>query len=525
MVETNRFETWVRSGGVVGAAALAVLAACACSGDPSTGVDEPSGRAGATGSDGGTGGTSGGGTSAGGDAAGGGGSAGMPGGHGGDGGEPSHFDMPMIRDQTTAQCSFTNRRATIKDGVSLDVWNVSYRSWESIDGELQPILIRGFAAKPANVASNLPGVVQAHGLGGFAKESNATGPAALLDAFVIAYTGPGGGDASDNTSEGRASGYDNGYRMFDTLVDLRGAWFWGHATAAMRGLTCLEGRPEVDVSRLGMTGYSAGAVATLISASVDERIIAAVPLSGSLAWDIASEAPNAWQHGLLQAAGLDTSSPEWIALMDLAKAEALLPGTLGAVMMVNGSTDEFFPLTAHDASYYAIGSANKRTSFVGNFDHGCYALTGVEAASKIEARADIRARGGQRMWFAHWFGQDAAYSYLPEEPTVTLSAVGAATFVAAQVDDGGAHLDVAEVKVWWSNDDSLIYGNVTLDDQGGGIYSALAGFPTAANTIAFVDVEYKTKAILAPERFSLSSRPTIPAGLIPDIRSMNSCVP
>lgn len=535
----NRCRTrgQARSAGSLGAAAV-VACACACSGESTSTAGHETGQAGQTGESGGaaadggaagapvgSGGAGGASSGSGGSLAAGGAGAAGAADTGGAANHPSLFDMPMIREQATAQCAFTNHRTAIKDGVTLDVWNVSYRSWESIGGGLQPILIRGFAAKPAGVASDLPGVVQAHGLGGFAKESNATGLAALLGAFVVAYTGPGGGDAPENTSEGRSSGYDNNYRMFDTLDDLRGTWFWGHSTAGMRGLTCLEGRSEVDASRLGMTGYSAGAVATLISASVDDRIIAAVPLSGALAWDVASESPNAWQHGLLQVAGLTTSSPEWTTLMELVRADALLPDTRGAVLMVNGSTDEFFPLTAHMATYDGIGGASKRTSFVGNLDHGCYALTGVEAASKIEARADVRARGGQRMWFGHWFGTNPVYAYLPAQPSATLTPVGAATFVTADVDEGGVSLDVGEVKIWWSNDDSLIYGSVSLDDQGNGVYSALAAFPTLANTITFVDVEYKTKDLIAPQRFSLSSRAAIPDGLVPDIRSMTSCVP
>ena len=39
---------------------------------------------------------------------------------------------------------------------------------------------RRVAARPALGAQVLPGVVQAHGLGGFAEESHATGTAALL---------------------------------------------------------------------------------------------------------------------------------------------------------------------------------------------------------------------------------------------------------------------------------------------------------------------------------------------------------
>jgi cephalosporin-C deacetylase-like acetyl esterase len=452
--------------------------------------------------------------------------AGGMGGTGTGGGMPAPlFDMPMIHDTATAQCSFANPHTVLDNGVLLDVWNVSYISWESIGGQMQPIVIRGFAAKPNSQSANLPGVVQAHGLGGFAEEKHATGLAAQLGMFVIAYTGPGGGNAPDNTSEGLPSGDMNGYRMFDTLTDTRGSWFWGHAVAAMRGITCLETRSEVDKARLGMTGFSAGGVVTLISAGVDDRVKAAVPLSGTHAWSVATQSPKAWQHTLLAQAGLSISSPEWLKLQsDIIDPAATVALSQSKVLMVNGSTDEFFPLTAHNATYDAIPGSDKRMSIAGNFDHGCYPLTGVESAQTIEDRATLRASGGQRMWFSHWFGTSSNYTYLPLAPVVQVQAVGQATFVTAVVDSGGPDLLVEEVKIWASNDDSFIYGGVVLDPAGNGVYSKLVAFPLQPNTISFVDAQYKTKALINPERFSLSSEPVIPAGLVPHIRDIGNCL-
>src|SRR5690242_15854553 len=54
------------------------------------------------------------------------------------------FDLPLIRDQASAKCAFSNQRMMVRDGVPLTVWDVSYSSFESRGGRLQPILIRGF---------------------------------------------------------------------------------------------------------------------------------------------------------------------------------------------------------------------------------------------------------------------------------------------------------------------------------------------------------------------------------------------
>ena len=438
---------------------------------------------------------------------------------------PPLFDLALLSDPATANCTFTDHHTILKGTTLLDVWQVSYTSFESVDGELAPIEIKAFAARPVLSGDNLPGIVQAHGLGGFAKEAHASGTAALLGMFVLAYTGPGGGDAPDNTSEGLPSGWEDGYRMFDTVPDPRGTWFWGHAVAAMRGLTCLEHHPAVDPLRLGMTGYSAGGVATLIASSVDPRIKVAVPLSGTLAWDVATQSPGAWQHTLLNQAGLSTASQQWLVLMDtIVSSQALLPGNGAKVMMVNGSTDEFFPLTAHMDCFSALPGADKRTSIAANFDHGCYALTGGESASAIEERAAIRAEGGQRLWFRHWFQTDDDYGYVPTPPQVTVQAVGPVTMVTAVVDPGGSKLEVEEVKVWASNDDSFFFASVDLANQGNGLYSEMAWFTLQENTVLFVDVQYRTQSLLFPERFSISSPPQVPATLVPHIRNIDSCM-
>ncbi|MBT3397252.1 MAG: prolyl oligopeptidase family serine peptidase, partial [Alphaproteobacteria bacterium] len=350
---------------------------------------------------------------------------------------------------------------------------------------LVPILIRGYASRPVG-AEVLPGVVQAHGLGGFAKEQNATGPAALLGMFVIAYTGPGGGTEPENTSQGRSAGYDGGYRMFDVIPDTRGTWFWGHTMAGLRALTCLETRSDVDANRLGMTGYSGGGVATLIAAGADDRIKVAVPLSATLAWDVATEAPKAWQHTLLTEAGLDTDSEQWNKLIDeLIDPHVALAGANAKILMVNGSTDEFFPLTAHMATYDAIPDTDKRTSIVANLDHGCYAITGIENTGDIETRAETHANGGQRMWFRHWFGTDSLYNNeVPEPPVVEVTPVGLTTLVSVAVDGGGSNFKVDHAHIWWSNDNSRIYGSVELEiSENGGFHQQVALYPTQANTV------------------------------------------
>ena len=137
----------------------------------------------------------------------------------------------------------------------------------------------------------------------------------------------------------------------------------------------------------------------------------------------------------------------------------------------------------------------------------------------------LRASGGQRMWFGHWFGTDPRFDYVPAAPIVTVTPIEGLTAVIAEVDPGGAELDVESVHIWWSNDNALLFGSVELTYQDGDIYGALVAFPLQENSVYFVDVQYTTGEILFPTRFSISSPPHIPEGLVPTIRVLGTCLP
>jgi len=435
------------------------------------------------------------------------------------------FDLAAIRDARGAACTYGSARTVFHEGALVQVRDASYQSWESIDGVLVPITIRGYLARPAGLSGRSAGVILAHGLGGAADEGAAAGLAARTGTTVLAYTGPGGGTLPSNTSGGRASAYDRGRRMFDTLRDPRGSWFWGHVTAAMRGLTCLASHPEVDGSRLGMTGFSAGSVATLVAAGTDDRIVAAVALSGTLAWDVATRAPNAWQHSLLTAAGLDTTSPGWTRLLETVVSPDRVRGTAGNVLMMNGTTDEFFPLTAHLATFDALPPARRRMSLSGNFDHGCYSLTGIESRAAIEERADLRAKGAQRMWFGRYLTGVSDYARLPSSPTMTLTPAAGATLVTALVDETVSALPVEEVRFWWSGDRALTFASVALARRSANVYAAVVPVSVGPDAVVYVDAQFRTRALVSPGRFSLSSPPVFASTLVPQIRRIMTCTP
>ncbi|MEW6202792.1 MAG: acetylxylan esterase [bacterium] len=455
------------------------------------------------------------------------------------------YDMNFIRNIGATQCVFSNYGSTVVTPpddlpVTVNTWDLELISYESVDGQIHPIKIRGFAAVPSGGGA-YPGVVQAHGLGGYAQESDAPKLAAMLKMFTVAITAPGSGDPNNprTQSEGLGPNYQDGYRLFDTLADTRGSWFWSYSVAIMRALNCMQMIPQyVDSNRLGVTGYSAGGVETLLVAGRDDRIKTGVPLSGTHAWEEAVKSPNAWQNALLSQAHVSSSHPAWQKLIsEMITPAVSVSGTQGKINMFDGSIDEFFPLTALVATYNQI-TTDKRLSIAGNYDHGCYVL-GIpivpESKNTIEERASLRVNGGQRAWFRYIFNTDSTYSYFPSPPSIlNLTPVDQITYIQVIVDSGGPNLAVDEVKFWVSNDNSLGFIADTLIYKGSGVYEGKEsvfgqpGFvfiPTGPNSVYFIDVQYKTLNPLLPQKFSVSSVPVMPAGHIPTIRNINTCQP
>jgi hypothetical protein len=390
-----------------------------------------------------------------------------------------------------------------------------------LNNAYNPIVIRGYAVRPRG-AAQVPAVVSSHGYGEQAALPPLVDTAVLLGSMMISYSGPGQGTMPDNMSEGLGLNANMNTRLFDTVPDKRGSWLWGHTVAALRALTCLEARPDVDPARLGMTGYSIGAVATLVASGVDSRIVASVSRAGSLALDTMLASEDNWIWSQVQGARLDLTSPElqgFIELLDPAQ----LATAPAKVFMANGSTDEFFPVTAFSETFRSIGNADSRATLSANFDHGgCFARTGIESMNAISQRMGVHLRLGMRMWFGYWFGTDPSYTVIPEMPIATFTPMASMTGVVATIDEGDADVQVEDVTMWWSTDHSIFYESAPLTRLGAGMWGGTGAFTMGADTIAFVDVNYTTTG---NQRFALSSIPDLSQGYVPRIRQQGTCEP
>ena len=416
--------------------------------------------------------------------------------------------MAAIRDPSTADSQFTHHRTASSGIVPVDPWDVSYLSWESVGGALRPIRIRGLAARPSLDSGRFPRIVEAHGLGGHFDEDAARALAVLGGGFVLQPNGPGCGTTPDTTREGlpQLAPDGNGRRVFDTVPDVRGSRFRAHAVAPMRGLTCLQAHDDVDGSRLGMTGFSAGGVATLLSSGADDRIVAAVPLSATGAWDVAARSPSSWVADLLANSHLTTHSPEWRGLGDGLLAPAVMVGRSHAgVMMVDGGADGFFPLASMNATFDAIPSTDRRRSIAADHDHGCCTHATVEPAQSIQQRASLRTNGARRLWFRRRLAAGPQSACVPQPPVATISAVDADSLAFhAVVDPAASSCSVDNVYAWVSNDDGFTRGGLTMNGSGAN-RSIAPPFPLQPHTAWYVDVRCPTPGLVDPGKFSVGS--------------------
>jgi cephalosporin-C deacetylase-like acetyl esterase len=150
-----------------------------------------------------------------------------------------------------------------------------------------------------------------------------------------------------------------------TLVDdFFGTWrVWD----AIRGLDYLESRPEVDKTRLGVTGNSGGGTLTTYVSALDPRITMAAPgcYIGSVLANLENELPADSEQnppGLL-AAGLD-------------EADLLLCYAPRPTLILSQEHDFFDPRAARDACrdlkrvHRLLGSASSAKFYMGPQGHG-----------------------------------------------------------------------------------------------------------------------------------------------------------
>jgi dienelactone hydrolase len=217
--------------------------------------------------------------------------------------------------------------------------------YENVPLNGKPTRVFGYYARPKDGDGPFPAMVLVHGGGGHAFAEWATlwaerGYVAL--AMDLSGRGPDGKRLPDGGPE------QSDVEKFRDFAPGEADQMWTyHAVAAAIGAhSLLASRPEVDKSRIGLTGISWGGYLTCIIAGVDDRVKVAVPVYGCGFLDENSYwiEPNFHKMGAAK-------TKQWADLFDPSR---YLPGVSCPILFVNGTNDFAYPLDSYQKSYRLV---------------------------------------------------------------------------------------------------------------------------------------------------------------------------
>jgi hypothetical protein len=139
-------------------------------------------------------------------------------------------------------------------------------------------------------------------------------------------------------------------------------WSYHAVAAVIRGHSLLASLPEVNRTRIGITGISWGGYLTCIVAGIDDRLKVAVPVYGcGFLGD-----NSAWRDTSL--ARLSPEARErWLRLFDPSQ---YLGGVRCPILFLNGTCDFAYPLDSYQKSYRLVPTTFRHVNVVTNLPHG-----------------------------------------------------------------------------------------------------------------------------------------------------------
>jgi dienelactone hydrolase len=211
-----------------------------------------------------------------------------------------------------------------------------YYSGEPFHGK--PTRVFAYYAVPGKLTGKAPAMVLVHGGGGKAFPEWTTmwarrGYVAI--SMDLRGRGPDGNRHADAGPE-----QDN-LNIFSNINDgVRETWPYHAVAAVIRAVSLLAAQPEVDATRIGITGISWGGYLTSMVSGLDDRLKVAIPVYGC--GFIYQNSPWAAAIDKLQERDL------WIRNFDPSRylAQARMP-----MLWVNGTNDFAYGMDNHQSSY------------------------------------------------------------------------------------------------------------------------------------------------------------------------------
>ena len=223
----------------------------------------------------------------------------------------------------------------------------------------KPTRVFAYLGRPNTGKGPYPAMLLVHGGGGkafrdWAEHWAKRGYVALaMDTAGCGPKGPladGGPDQSDATK----------FRDF-TDQEVCDMWTYHAVAAVIRGHSLLARLPEVDRSRIGITGLSWGGYLTCIVAGLDDRLKVAVPVYGCgfLGED------SVWKATALAKMRPDARD-RWLRDFDPSQ---YLSGVNCPILFLNGTKDFAYPLDSYRASYRLVPAHLRHVSVIPDLPH------------------------------------------------------------------------------------------------------------------------------------------------------------
>jgi dienelactone hydrolase len=245
-----------------------------------------------------------------------------------------------------------------RDGLVQEV----YYSGESYQGK--PTRVFGYVGRPkaAGPQARYPAVVLVHGGGGqafrvWAERWAQRGYVAL--AMDLSGNGPGKVRLPDG---GPPLGDPNIFLAADSDAPFREGWPYHAVADAIRGYSLVASLPEVDSTRIGITGISWGGFVTCLVAGLDHRPKVSVPVYGAGYLQESSF----WKEKFIDPMS-PTQRERWVRLYD---PSSYLAHVRHPILFVNGANDPRFFLDGHRRSMELVPAPLRHAAIIVGLKHG-----------------------------------------------------------------------------------------------------------------------------------------------------------
>lgn len=223
------------------------------------------------------------------------------------------------------------------------------------------VKIYGLLMQPSNITGKIPAVLLLHGYQGSHKSFiEIMEYLAFHNYTVLAIDAPGCG-YSTKFPECIPQNIVNGTQ------GPQGAYFYHAIWAALRAITFLRTLPEVDTTRIAVSGASMGGIETFIIASIDPRVSIAIPIVAAGNYENLIRA-GTFANGLIPP-NVSINDEGARNIMKYFDVIAYVPKIKIPILMLASTNDEFFTLESTNDTFNMIGSNDKTLNLAPNWGH------------------------------------------------------------------------------------------------------------------------------------------------------------